>query len=70
MTVLPGLIATRMTEGMDLSARLMARPGDVANAVVQAAEKGRDILYVPAVCRLLMFIIRALPEIVFTRTHL
>lgn len=70
MTVLPGFVATRMTEGMDLPPRLTAQPEDVANAVVLAAERGRNVLYVPRIWRLIMFIIRALPEAVFKRTRL
>ena len=70
MTILPGFVATRMTEGMDLPPRLTALPEDVANAVVRAAKKGRDVVYVPAVWRLIMFVIRALPEAVFKRTRL
>jgi decaprenylphospho-beta-D-erythro-pentofuranosid-2-ulose 2-reductase len=70
ITVLPGFVATRMTEGLNLPPRLTAQPEDVAKAVVRAAERGRDVVYVPAVWRLIMFVIRALPEPVFKKTRL
>ena len=70
ITVLPGFVATRMTEGLNLPPRLTAQPEDVAEAVVRAAERGRDVVYVPAVWRLIMFVIRALPEPVFKKTRL
>ncbi|MBT5109365.1 MAG: short-chain dehydrogenase, partial [Rhodospirillaceae bacterium] len=33
MTVMPGYVATRMTDGMDLPPKLTARPEDVAAAI-------------------------------------
>ncbi|KPQ07168.1 MAG: putative short-chain dehydrogenase [Rhodobacteraceae bacterium HLUCCA12] len=69
-TVLPGFVATRMTEGMDLPARLLAQPDEVANAIFRAVEKRRDVIYVRPIWRLIMAVIRALPEFVFKRTRL
>nr|WP_275403025.1 SDR family oxidoreductase [Roseibacterium persicicum] len=70
VTVLPGFVATRMTEGMDLPARLVAQPEEVGAAVLAAVEKGRDVIYVRPVWRLIMAIIRALPERVFKKTSI
>jgi short-subunit dehydrogenase len=70
VTVLPGFVATRMTEGMDLPARLTAQPGEVAEAVLRAVERRRDVIYVRPVWRVVMGIIRAMPEPVFKRTTL
>lgn len=70
VTVLPGFVATRMTEGMDLPARLLAQPEEVAEAVVRAVERRRDVIYVRPVWRAVMGVIRALPEPVFKRTRL
>jgi len=70
VTVLPGFVATRMTEGMDLPGPLLAQPGEVAEAIFQAVRRRRDVVYVRPVWRLVMAIIRALPERVFKRTRL
>ena len=70
ITVLPGFVATRMTEGLDLPARLTAQPAEVAEAVFRACARGRDVVWVRPVWRVIMAIIRALPEQVFKRTRL
>lgn len=70
VTVLPGFVATRMTEGMDLPARLVAQPDEVAFAIEHAVTKQRDIVYVRSVWRLIMFVIRNIPERLFKKTNL
>lgn len=70
ITVLPGFVATRMTEAMDLNPRLTAQPDEVAEAIFRAYEKRRDVIYVRPVWRVIMGIIRALPEPLFKRTRL
>lgn len=65
LTVLPGFVATRMTEGMDLPKRLTASPAEVAEAIYKAVAAGRNVLYVKPVWWLVMSIIRAIPERVF-----
>ena len=70
ITVLPGFVATRMTEGMDLPARLTAQPAEVAEAIFRAHQKRRNVIYIRPVWRLIMAIIRALPEPLFKRTRL
>jgi decaprenylphospho-beta-D-erythro-pentofuranosid-2-ulose 2-reductase len=70
VTVLPGFVATRMTEGMDLPARLVAQPEEVADAIYRAVTKRRDVIHVRPIWWLIMAIIRALPERVFKKTSL
>lgn len=65
LTVLPGFVATRMTEGMDLPARLTAQPGEVAEAVFKGVSAGKDVVYVKPAWRLIMFVIRSVPERIF-----
>ena len=67
VTVKPGFVRTRMTEGMDLPARLTATPEEVAAAVVAAIHRRRDVIYVRGVWRPIMFVLRAVPERVFKR---
>lgn len=70
VSVLPGFVATRMTEGMDLPPRLVAQPEEVADAIIRAIKRRQDVIYVRPVWRLIMALIRALPERVFKRTRL
>ena len=70
ITVKPGFVRTRMTEGMDLPACLTATPDEVASAVVEAIRRRRDVVYVRRVWRLIMLIVRALPEPVFKRLRI
>lgn len=67
VTVLPGFVATKMTEGMDLPAKLTAEPVEVANAVFDAVQKGRNVIYVRRVWRIIMLIIRNIPERMFKK---
>lgn len=70
VTVLPGFVATRMTEGMDLPARLTARPEQVAEAIHAAVARGRDRVHVLPVWALVMAVIKAIPERVFKRMRI
>ena len=70
MTVKPGFVRTRMTEGMDLPGALTASPEEIARAIRRAASARRDVLYHRRVWRLIMWIIRAIPEPVFKRLSL
>ena len=66
-TISPGFIATRMTAGMDLPEKLTASPEEVAEAILAAQEKRRDVVYVRPIWRLVMMVIRSIPEPVFKR---
>lgn len=65
VTVLPGFVATQMTEDMDLPARLTAQPSEVADAIARAVEKKQNVIYVRPVWRFIMMIIRNIPERIF-----
>jgi decaprenylphospho-beta-D-erythro-pentofuranosid-2-ulose 2-reductase len=63
LTVKPGFVRTKMTEGMKLPPALTAAPEEVARALYRAAEvKRADLIYVQPVWRLVMAIIRTIPE--------
>ncbi len=65
VTVLPGFVATRMTEGMDLPAKLTAQPEEVAQAIIKAVAKEKNVIYVRPIWQLIMLIIRNIPEGIF-----
>jgi decaprenylphospho-beta-D-erythro-pentofuranosid-2-ulose 2-reductase len=70
MTVKPGFVATQMTAGMKLSPVMTAQPAQVADAIVRAHESRRDVIYVLGRWRLVMTIIRFIPETIFKRLSL
>lgn len=70
VTVLPGFVATAMTEGMDLNPKLTAQPAEVADAIVKAVETGRNVVYVRRIWQVIMAIIRTIPEPIFKKTSL
>lgn len=70
LTIKPGFVATRMTDGMALPPALTAAPDDVGRAIYAAYASGRDIVYVRPVWRVIMAVIRMLPEAVFKRLDL
>lgn len=65
VTVKPGFVATQMTAHMDLPAKLTARPEEVGTAIAQAVARGKDVVYVRPVWRLIMTVIRSIPEGIF-----
>jgi len=70
VTVKPGFVATRMTAGMKLPPALTAQPDEVARAIVAAELRGRDVVYVRPVWRVIMLVIRLIPERLFKRLSL
>ena len=70
VTIKPGFVATRMTDGMALPAALTARPDEVAAAVVAAIRKRRDVVYVRSIWRFILLAVRAVPERLFKRMNL
>ncbi|MDC0505807.1 SDR family NAD(P)-dependent oxidoreductase, partial [Amylibacter sp.] len=67
VTVLPGFVATQMTEGMDLPVKLTAGPNEVADAIARAVKLKKDMIYVKPLWQVIMMIIRNIPERVFKR---
>jgi decaprenylphospho-beta-D-erythro-pentofuranosid-2-ulose 2-reductase len=67
ITIKPGFVRTRMTEGMDLPGLLIAEPEEVADAIVKAQRRGKDCVYVRPIWWLVMFVIRSIPEGLFKK---
>ena len=67
LTVKPGFVATKMTEGMDLPAKLTADPAKLAQTVLRAAKGGRNSIYVKPIWAVVMMIIRNIPEAIFKK---
>lgn len=58
LTIKPGFVETPMTEGLALPKLLVATPEKVADDIVKAIDKRRDVLYTPWFWRYIMLIDR------------
>lgn len=67
LTVKPGFVATKMTAGLDLPQKLTAQPEEVAKDIFVAQQKGKDVLYTKGIWRLIMLIIKHIPEVIFKK---
>ncbi len=69
MTIKPGPVKTAMTAGMKGHEKF-ADVSKVAAIIVKGIDRGDDILYVPGIWRVIMLVIRAIPERIFKKTNL
>jgi decaprenylphospho-beta-D-erythro-pentofuranosid-2-ulose 2-reductase len=69
MTIKPGPVKTSMTDGMKGSGKF-ADVDAVAATLVKAIDKGTDVVYVPGIWRVIMAVIRAIPERFFKKLNL
>ncbi len=66
ITVKPGFVDTAMTAHLRKSP-LFATPARAARAIVRAVDRGKPVAYVPGFWRLIMALVRAIPETLFRR---
>ena len=65
LTVKPGFMATKMTEGLPLNPKLTATPKQAAEAIYKAYKNARNTAYILPIWALIMLIIRNIPEFIF-----
>ena len=70
MTVKPGFMETKMTEGLPLNLKLTATPKQAAECIYKAYKKQKNIVYVLPIWRLIMLIIIHIPEFIFKKLKL
>ncbi|MEQ1605757.1 MAG: SDR family oxidoreductase [Pyrinomonadaceae bacterium] len=70
LTVKPGFVETKMTEGMDLPAMLTAKPPQLAKAIFKAYKSGKSTLHYLPIWRQIMFVVRSVPEVIFVKSKL
>ena len=70
MTVKPGFMETKMTEGLPLNPKLTATPKQAAECIYKAYKKQKNIVYVLPIWRLIMLIIIHIPEFIFKKLKL
>jgi short-subunit dehydrogenase len=69
MTIKPGPVRTAMTQNMKGSSKF-ADVEVVAATLVKAIDKGTDIVWVPGIWRIIMAVIRVIPESIFKKMDL
>lgn len=69
LTIKPGFVATPMTAHLEQNA-LFAHPYGVGQGILRAIDKGKDVVYVPPMWAVIMFLIRAIPRSVFKKMNL
>ena len=62
LTVKPGFVETKMTEGMNLPEKLTAQPEEVAKDVYKAQQNRKNVIYTKWKWYWLMLIIKMIPE--------
>lgn len=70
LTVKLGLIDTKMTFGGNYPLFLAANPKKTGLKIINALTKGKESVYIPKVWRLIMLIIRLIPEKIFKHLKL
>lgn len=70
LLIKPGPTETPMTSDLGRRGTSLASPEQVARDIVRAIESRRRLLYTPAKWRLIMAVIRAIPESIFVRLRL
>lgn len=70
VTVKPGFVDTRMTEHLDLPKPLTAKPEQVAKHIFSAVKKRKNTLYVLSIWKIIMLIIKMIPENIFKKMKL
>lgn len=70
LTVKPGFMATKMTEGLPLNPKLTATPKQAADCIYKAFKKRSNVVYVLPVWSIIMMIIRNIPELIFKKLKL
>lgn len=70
LTIKLGLIDTKMVFGGKYPLYLAADPKKTATKIIRALDKEKESVYIPGIWRILMLIIRLIPEKIFKRLSL
>lgn len=69
ITIKPGMVDTPMTAHMP-KGLLFANAKSVGKGIYNAIRKGKDVAYIPRFWKLIMFIIKSIPESIFKKLKL
>lgn len=69
LDIKPGLVDTPMTKQLNKGI-LWAKPNDIAKGIVSSIDKNKYTVYLPKFWRLIMLVIRSIPEMIFKKMGL
>lgn len=69
LTIKPGFVDTPMTSEFD-KGLLWSQPDKIARGILRGIDRRKDVIYVPGFWRLIMLVIKAIPEPIFKRMAL
>ena len=70
MTVKPGFMDTKMTEGLPLNPKLTASRKQAAESIYKAYKSQKNVAYVLPIWSIIMLIIKNIPEFIFKKLKL
>lgn len=70
MTVKPGFVRTKMTQHLELPEKLTASADRVARGIYKAYSKRKNVVYILPLWRVIMFVIKSIPEGIFKKLNL
>lgn len=70
LSIIPGFMDTKMTEGLDLPGPLTASPEQAGQRIYKAFQKGKNVAYVLPIWWMVMMVIRNIPEGIFKKLSL
>ena len=70
LTVKPGFVSTKMTEGLDLPKTLTALPREVGESIYRGVINKKTTIYVKPVWSLIMLMVTHIPTFLFHKTKL
>ncbi len=71
VTVKPGMFKSAMTEGMPKTPAILWSDTDrIAKVVVEAATGSKEVVYAPGYWRIIMWVIKSIPERIFKNTSI
>jgi decaprenylphospho-beta-D-erythro-pentofuranosid-2-ulose 2-reductase len=69
LTIRPGFVSTPMTTHLTKNA-LFAEPSAIADGILKAIAKRKDVVYLPPIWALIMLIIRSIPQSIFKKMNM
>ena len=69
LTIKPGFVDTPMTAHIQSKGFLWASPEKVANDIMHAVQKRKSVIYTPSFWKIIIFILRHVPETIFKRLN-
>tara|TARA_B100000586_G_scaffold8732_1_gene6019 strand:+ start:2985 stop:3716 length:732 start_codon:yes stop_codon:yes gene_type:complete len=67
LTVISGYVKTKKNKGLDKPGFLTNTPKEIANDIFQAQQKGKHIIYSKRIWKLIMILIKIIPEFIFKK---